>query len=437
MSSLKQFAKLLLSDPGLTFKLLHPRRVKNALRFLAFNSGNLAQLYRRYQDIYIRSDSAIHERIVDQIENCPAKLDVFVFPVIDWHFRFQRPQHLISQLGLRGFRVFYFSTMPMLQERNSRYQLTDNPAENVFLCKLYAESGMNDDLHRHPMSSSSRDDYHASIQELMRDLRITNPAIIVQHHYWAPLATTLPHRIMGYDCMDHHAAFHDPNCVHASDQETQLIWSSDFVVASSLYLKHRIESIKPCALVRNGCDFSIFSALPIKSVDRSRPVVGYVGAIAEWFDMPLLIQTAKLLPDWQFLLVGAHVGCDVGEAKQLSNIELFGEVEYAEIGGYISRFDICIIPFRLTELTKATNPVKVYEYLSAGKPVVSTPLPEVVAIGDIVLTADTPELFAQQLRKAIELAGKAAYVENARAWASGHDWAERAGQFEKLLLDET
>src|SRR5207249_3841258 len=131
-------------------------------------------------------------------------------------------------------------------------------------------------------------------------------------------------------------------------------------------------------IVHNGCEPGHFAERPQRVyVDRQRrPIIGYYGAIAEWFDTDLVLQLAGEIPSALILLVGADTA-GVGEAtRQIPNIVMTGEVPYNDLPFYLHAFDVCILPFKINELTLATNPVKAYEYLSAGKPVVSVDLPE-------------------------------------------------------------
>jgi glycosyltransferase involved in cell wall biosynthesis len=84
-----------------------------------------------------------------------------------------------------------------------------------------------------------------------------------------------------------------------------------------------------------------------------------------------------------------------------ANVRLTGEKPYAELPQWLAGFDVCLIPFRITELTLATNPVKAYEYLSAGKPVVSVGLPELQQFGDLVYRAQDSDDFIAQVSRAL------------------------------------
>jgi hypothetical protein len=162
------------------------------------------------------------------------------------------------------------------------------------------------------------------------------------------------------------------------------------------------------------------------------PVAGYIGAIAKWFDINLLIEVAQKLPGWMFVLVGTTAGCATWNAKRIPNIKIVGEVPYTDVPAQLERFDVCMIPFRITELTKATNPVKVYEYLASGRPVVSTPIPEVKVLGGRVKIASTANDFATKLQESLEVSRSVS--EGWRRWAAAQDWSYRAAAFEEAML---
>ena len=159
---------------------------------------------------------------------------------------------------------------------------------------------------------------------------------------------------------------------------------------------------------------------------RARPVIGYYGAIADWFDMDLVLRCAGRHPEWQFVLVGATEGADVSDARRMPNVELLGEKPYRELTYYLYALTFCIIPFKIVELTKATNPVKVYEYLCAGKPVVTTDLPELRLLPKgLVHIARSSTAFEGKIAAALKDADPAR-ADQRRAWAARQSWAVRA-----------
>jgi len=186
-------------------------------------------------------------------------------------------------------------------------------------------------------------------------------------------------------------------------EENLLIQRADVVIASAARLQEELSKQRnDIALIRNGGEIEYFSRPPTQIAwKKTRPVVGYYGAIAEWFDMVLLVESAKAYPEWDFVLVGAVTDCDLTEAKKTENIHFVGEVPYGILTEYSGAFDVCLIPFKIIELTLCSNPVKVYEYLAAGKPVVSTGLPEVRLLSEYVYVEDTNSAFVESIASAM------------------------------------
>ncbi|OEE68430.1 hypothetical protein A1OO_20475 [Enterovibrio norvegicus FF-33] len=186
--------------------------------------------------------------------------------------------------------------------------------------------------------------------------------------------------------------------------------------------------------MRNGAEVEYFSKRPntINLLNKNRPIVGYYGAIAEWFDVQLLIRCAKAYEDWDFIMIG-NVTCDVSEAKKLGNVRFLGEIPYDKLTGFLADFDICLIPFKLIELTLCTNPVKVYEYLAAGKPVVCTAMPEVKIIDDMVHVAESYKDFIKLMQVAMDESKDSALLKSRKEWAMGHDWSNRAQEIHKQI----
>ena len=422
---LLKLIKLALSNPSLTLKLFSWRRLKNLIAALIENRGDGAQIVSRYSDIY-QANSGAHDALREQVlSHKSLKGDLLVLPIIDWGFRYQRPQHIAAGLARQGWRVFYLATTPLLASDDD-YRLTANPTDNLYLCQLRAgDSAAN--MHESTMDDAACAAYLQSFKTMQRDLNLADPVVLVDHPYWQKLAAALPQKLMTYDCMDHHAGFADGDSKEDSAEETALVRQADVLAVSSDYLMDKFAGVRQDAvMVRNGCDSAFFSTTP-PAPRAAPPVAGYVGAISSWYDIDLVTRTARLLPHWRFVLVGATHGCDTSAARREPNIEFVGEVDYTTLPQeQLSRFDVCLIPFIVNELIRATNPVKLYEYLAAGRPVVSTAMPEVVKLKDKALIAETPETFAAAIEAAYAAGADSALVKSWQEWARGEDWAQRS-----------
>jgi glycosyltransferase involved in cell wall biosynthesis len=208
---------------------------------------------------------------------------------------------------------------------------------------------------------------------------------------------------------------------------------ADVVTVSSEKLREDVAKIKPACVIRNGCEFSRISSAPRRKLKRT--TIGYVGAISNWFDVELLCEIAKERPDWDVVLVGSTVGANVLPLKNNPNVLLVGEVEYREVPDYLASFDVCLIPFKIIPLTEATNPVKLYEYLSAGRPVVATPLPELLGLEEIdVFTGATADKFVDLIERALQLSDNPVRIKCRQVWAQSNDWSVRAADLRALVF---
>jgi glycosyltransferase involved in cell wall biosynthesis len=150
-------------------------------------------------------------------------------------------------------------------------------------------------------------------------------------------------------------------------------------------------------------------------------------------DVSLVRDIARLRPDWSFVLVGpqysgAISGSDAGidSLAETPNVHLLGPRPYPDVPAYLEAFDVATIPFKISGLTEDTNPIKLYEYLAAGVPVVSTPLPEVLAVPG-VRVAQSPEDFVTQIGAALQERDDPQLRAARMAVAAENSWQKRAG----------
>lgn len=351
--------------------------------------------------------------------------DVLCFPIIDWDFRFQRPQQLMLQFAKAGRRVFYLSHQ--FRKSGQRYLLRSRAASlwEVFLRgpRFSPHQGLLDEIYSEDLANS--------LSALRASNGMDAAVAFVQAPFWWPLVK----RVMAefewpvvYDCMDYHAGFPASNPLLV-EQEGELMRAANLVIASSSNLESAARRYNQhVLLVRNGCDYEHFSKIAPKPIGP-RPVIGYYGAISDWFDSDLVANLVQQRPDWDFILVGSTVSANVSRLARLPNVMLAGEKDYKDIPEWLAKFDVALLPFKRTPLTEAVNPVKAYEILAAGKPLVSVPLPEMLALGHLVRLASTPEEFRRQIEA--ELAAQASPIESQRRlFAKENTWQKR---FEALL----
>ena len=223
-----------------------------------------------------------------------------------------------------------------------------------------------------------------------------------------------------YYCVDDFSQFTGYDKDQVRRDEDDLCRRADLVVTTAQVLQDAKAPLNPNTIfVPHGVDYEHFSKavsgdLPVPEDVAAipHPILGFFGLIRDWVDLGLLAEVARRRPDWHIVLLGDST-VDLAPYRSLPNMHFLGRKPYEDLPAYCRCFDVGLIPFKLNELTKAVNPIKLREYLAAGLPVVSTPLPEVVACGDLALLADTTDEFVGAIASAVavnpsDLAGQSA-----------------------------
>ena len=257
---------------------------------------------------------------------------------------------------------------------------------------------------------------------------------IVQNPFWGLILQRGDFTSVAYDCLDEISLFSGRGSVERFCQyERRLmdIAKTTFVTAEKL--EERLRAIAPgCLIVRvpNGVDFEWFQdcasrqGVPPDINDASHPIAGYVGVLRSWFDYDLIGHLARTMPDVSFIIVGPlDFESRNSHLRTIPNLRWIGRREYGEMPGYIRTFDVCLIPFVAGKVSETTNPVKVFEYFALGKPVVSTPMHELLPFRNdgLLRFAQGREEFAAALRDSLsepagEIQGRRREVARRHSW---------------------
>jgi nucleoside-diphosphate-sugar epimerase/glycosyltransferase involved in cell wall biosynthesis len=163
------------------------------------------------------------------------------------------------------------------------------------------------------------------------------------------------------------------------------------------------------------------------------PRLGFYGTLRDWVDFELLAHIARARPSWQIVLIGQEL-CDTSAIRGLPNVHLLGQKPHHELPAYCKGFDVGIIPYRIDERMQFVNPLKLREYLSAGLPVVSTPVPEVKRYPKLARIAETPEQFVAAVEQALREGTAEKRAERSAAMID-ETWAARVAKVESTLAD--
>lgn len=251
----------------------------------------------------------------------------------------------------------------------------------------------------------------------------------------------LDERLVIYHCVDEYSAFSGVPRKALVRMERDLVSRADLVFTSSEQLcAERRPLNRNTHHVPHGVDVEHFATAldPLTPVAEEirrlpRPVIGFFGLIADWVDLELVRSIALARPSWSIVLVG-KAATDLGPIRGLPNVHCVGQKPYGMLPRYCRGFDVGVIPFRVNELTLRASPLKLREYLAAGLPVVSTPLPEVERYDDLVHLAPDPEGFLQAIGDA--LATRTPQTDRRRMAAVGEEgWRMRVETMCRFIED--
>ncbi len=276
-------------------------------------------------------------------------------------------------------------------------------------------------------------------RQLERHVDLRAATAVVVTPTWAPCLDALPFGTVIYDCIDE-LSVHAPRpdvLAWLRGWEDDLLARCDGAVASARVLAEQLAARRPglpTALIQNGVDTEAFRARAAvgrpHDLPSTGPIVGFVGALYEWIDFALIRAVCQRLPHVMFVFVGPHDGRgDVERIRDLSNVRLLGPRPYHAVPAYVAGFDVCWAPFTADAISRAANPVKLYEYLALGKPVVATPIADIDTFEGHLLIARDADEAAAQLQAALAEGDDASAGAARRGFADRQTWAARAGAY--------
>ena len=287
----------------------------------------------------------------------------------------------------------------------------------------------------------------ASLRRAMRRLGMRRPILWIFLPTGEVLAGALAERLLVYHCVDAYAENPGVDRAAILAMEARLLARCDLVFATSRALFDEKRPARGRALyLPNVGDAEHFAAggpAPAELAALPRPLLGYVGNLAGYkLDLELLATVAASRPDWSFCLVGPRgagdPATDLDALERLPNVHLLGPRPYSELPAYVNAFDVCLIPFRLSASTRASFPLKFYEYMAAGKAIVATPLAALADYCDrpaLCRFAAGPADFAAAIAAALANAADPAARAARRAEAGEHAWPARMLEIERAVLE--
>ncbi len=364
-----------------------------------------------------KKDVAVHrgelKKILEEREGKVRGIIVYP-PTVDWNIPlFQRPQQLALELSKNGY-LFFFST------GNNQYD------------RVVGFRKINDNCY-------VTDRYELVIKELPRFILLISSTNLGIHQ--EDVARMKSKSLIVYDYIDEiHRDISKANVDHTFKRHEYLKKQADILIATAdnLYNEAIKDRPKGTYLIPNGVDYGHFHIkrnpanvpLDLASIlEKKKPVIGYYGALASWFDYELLKKAAGSRPDYEFVLIGWDYDGSLYEQgiDRYRNIHYLGAKDYSILPQYAVWFDVATIPFVLNKITESTSPIKVFEYMALGTPIVTTDLRECRKYRSVLIGKDH-ENFVKKLDEALRLREDPGYSALLDEEAKENTWEKRVAE---------
>ena len=368
----------------------------------------------------------------------PEPATLLCFSHLRWNFVFQRPQHLMNRFA-REMNVIYWEEPVDIGPRETAFlQIREaDGASNIRIIVPHLPEGMPDDARE------------ATLKRLL-DAHLASLRGTLVAWYYTPMMLPFSRHIEAdvtvFDAMDELSKFKFAP-VKLLDLEQELIDRADvvFTGGSSLYeaKKDRHDNIHcfPSSVDRaHFCKARARLFDPADQEDLPRPRLGFYGVIDERFDTELLDKVAAMRPDWSFVMVGPVVKIAPDDLPRRHNIDYLGGKTYDQLPSYLAGWEVALMPFAMNESTQFISPTKTPEYLAGGRPVVSTPIKDVVRhYGHLegVKIASTPEEFVAACEEALGLSRnrESGWLAEADLMLSAASWDTTQARMSGLIAD--
>lgn len=419
--------KTILYKTAVKTRLIHIYRFFERMK----NRGlKTSLIFFRYKIITLPFVKSLREKGIDRKFNGIIGTGDMDKPVIlslsfiDWRVPlYQRPQHIAIQLAKQGYLYFYntrnyYDFMDGYEKIGDHMYLTNRFDETY-------EKLKDRDVYIHLYSTNMYEDDEERIERALRDGKK------ILYEYIDEISADISGKEIPQFVLDRHERL-------LKDEENCVV----IATATKLYndvAKYREKNFK---LVTNGVVYEHFRDIQnivpeemIEIVSEKKPVLGYYGALASWFDYKLVRDIANKRKDWNIVLIGWDYDGTLSKSGlgRLDNVHIISSIPYEILPTYAQWFDICTIPFKINDVTESTSPVKLFEYMALGKPIVTTPMPECKKYKSVIIAENKADDFIRKVEEGLQDRDNKEYMKMLEKEGLENTWEGKAKDIQKLM----
>jgi len=376
-------------------------------------------IYKKLVKIFGRE--AIYSRQLNKILKKNSGKRIIIFPpLFEWNMPlFQRPQHIAIGLSDVG-NLFFFCTNNPKKDRVSGFLRKRN---NLFLTDQY-------DLIKNRVKGGIFLTYAADpnlcYKDLQSEMEDRNRTIV--YEYVDEIHEDLVGDVASKLLQKHKEVLADERIL---------------ISTTAQKLFNEVKKVREYnfSLVTNGVDINHFiinkEDVPkeiSEIVNSKKPIIGYFGAFAKWFDYNLVKKISEAFPNAHLLLIGWDYDGTLSFSgiKKLNNVTVIGPIKYDRLPNFSKYFSVSTIPFLVNAITESTSPVKLFEYMAIGAPIVTTGLPECRKYKSVLVSENHNE-FIENIKKAFALKKDDQYRALLKKEAEENTWVKKAQQIDELI----
>lgn len=303
---------------------------------------------------------------------------------------------------------------------------------------------------RPPLSKLTEALRVAALRRAMRRLGVSQPILWLFKPDMVDVPGHWDERLLIYHIVDEYTGYTDVDAGRAEDirrRERELLVKADLVLVTSRELLANKGGVNPNThWVPNAVDYDRFVAAAAERVEPAaltgapRPRIAYVGAVNDKLDLGLLLRVAEAYPAYTLVLVGPErvttddARCALRMLRARPNVRWIGQVPVEQVPHYMAACDIGLLPYQINEWTRHIHPLKMYEYLACGLPVIATDLPAVRDEADVVTAVADSEAFIAAIARALQEDNDVLRQER-RVRAARNTWRQRVERISELIQE--